>query len=289
MNAEGDVFYTENQGPWNGACSLKHLKPRRASSATPTGNRGTTRRKDLGPRPREPKSGSRMMIEAKKIPELLPPAVYFPYPKMGQSASGIACDLSGGKFGPFAEPALRRRPVAQHRHARRPGEGRTAATRGRASRSARASARASCRCCSRQDGSLFVGGTNRGWGSRGSKPFALERLVWTGKVPFEIHEMHARPDGFELTFTQPVDPKTAGDLEVVHDEDVHLHLPGELRQPRGRPDQPDDRRRPRSAPTARASGSSSARSRRGTSTSCTSTASARPTACRCCTRRRTTR
>jgi hypothetical protein len=63
------------------------------------------------------------------------------------------------------------------------------------------------------DGSLFVGGTNRGWGSRGNKPFALERLVWTGTKPFEIHDMHARPDGFELTFTQPVDPKTAGDVK----------------------------------------------------------------------------
>ena len=27
MNAAGDMFYTENQGPWNGACSLKHLDP----------------------------------------------------------------------------------------------------------------------------------------------------------------------------------------------------------------------------------------------------------------------
>jgi hypothetical protein len=35
---------------------------------------------------------------------------------------------------------------------------------------------------------------------------------WTGKVPFEIHEMHAKPDGFELTFTEPVDPKTAGNV-----------------------------------------------------------------------------
>jgi len=61
------------------------------------------------------------------------------------------------------------------------------------------------------DGSLFVGGTNRGWGSRGRKPFALDRLRWTGQVPFEIHEMHAKPDGFELTFTKPVDPETAGD------------------------------------------------------------------------------
>ena len=63
-----------------------------------------------------------------------------------------------------------------------------------------------------KQGSMFVGGTNRGWGSRGTKPFSLERLDWTGKVPFEIHEMRAKPDGFELTFTQPVDAKTAGDV-----------------------------------------------------------------------------
>jgi hypothetical protein len=59
---------------------------------------------------------------------------------------------------------------------------------------------------------MVVGGTNRGWGSRGNKPFALQRLVWTGKTPFEIHEMRAKPDGFELTFTQPIDAKTAADL-----------------------------------------------------------------------------
>ncbi|MFN8857061.1 MAG: hypothetical protein ACK50P_15960, partial [Planctomycetaceae bacterium] len=63
------------------------------------------------------------------------------------------------------------------------------------------------------NGSLFVGGTNRGWGSRGNKPFAVERLDWTGKVPFEIQTMRAKPDGFELTFTQPVDTQMAGNPE----------------------------------------------------------------------------
>jgi hypothetical protein len=62
-----------------------------------------------------------------------------------------------------------------------------------------------------KDGSLFVGSTNRGWGSRGPKPFAVERLVWTGKTPFEIKEMRAKPDGFELEFTAPVDANTAAD------------------------------------------------------------------------------
>jgi hypothetical protein len=59
------------------------------------------------------------------------------------------------------------------------------------------------------DGSLWVGGTNRGWGSRGSAPGALDRVVWSGKVPFEVLEMRAKPDGFELVFTKPADPATA--------------------------------------------------------------------------------
>ena len=61
------------------------------------------------------------------------------------------------------------------------------------------------------DGSLFVGTTNRGWGARGGLPFSFERTRWTGKVPFEIHEMRIKKDGFELTFTGEIDPKTAGD------------------------------------------------------------------------------
>ena len=62
------------------------------------------------------------------------------------------------------------------------------------------------------DKGMFVGGTSRGWGSRGNKPYSLDRLEWTGKIPFEVHEMRAKPDGFELTFTQEVDPKSAADV-----------------------------------------------------------------------------
>ncbi|MCX7700501.1 MAG: hypothetical protein N2039_06455, partial [Gemmataceae bacterium] len=48
---------------------------------------------------------------------------------------------------------------------------------------------------------------------RQPRQFSIERLVWTGKTPFEVHEMRAKPDGFELTFTQPVDPETANKVE----------------------------------------------------------------------------
>jgi glucose/arabinose dehydrogenase len=214
FNAEGDVFYTDNQGPWNGACGLKHLVEG-GFVGHPGGFRWYPEARKLnpklGPAPKVPKSGSRIMTEARRIPELVPTAVIFPYGQMGQSASGIDCDLSGGKFGPFTKQLF----VGDQTHSTvmrvflekvngryqgvcfpfRAGFG-----------SGNVPVRFG------KDGSLFVGGTSRGWGSRGTKPFAIERLVWTGKVPFEIHEMRARPDGFELTFTQPVDGKTAGDL-----------------------------------------------------------------------------
>ena len=61
------------------------------------------------------------------------------------------------------------------------------------------------------DGALFTSGSNRGWGARGGMPYNFERINWTGRVPFEIHEMRALPDGFELTFTQPVDKASAID------------------------------------------------------------------------------
>ena len=58
---------------------------------------------------------------------------------------------------------------------------------------------------------MLVGETNRGWNSQGSRSFGLERIRWTGRMPFEILKMEARPDGFEITFTEDVDATTAAD------------------------------------------------------------------------------
>ena len=59
-----------------------------------------------------------------------------------------------------------------------------------------------------KDGSLFVGETNRGWGSAGDANQGLQRLVWNGKMPFEMLTVKAMPDGFEVEFTLPIDPKS---------------------------------------------------------------------------------
>ena len=215
FNAEGEVFYTDNQGPWNGACGLKHLTVG-GFVGHPDSFRWYKEKEAqyLGAAPAVPKSGgtSRIITEAKRIPQLYPTSVIFPYGKMGQSASGIDCDLSGGKFGPFEKQVF----VGDQTHSTimrcflEKVNGRYQGV-CFPFRSGFGSGIVPVRFA--KDGSLFAGGTNRGWGSRGPKQFSIERLVWTGKVPFEIHEMHAKPDGFELTFTKAIDPESAGKID----------------------------------------------------------------------------
>jgi len=63
-----------------------------------------------------------------------------------------------------------------------------------------------------KDGSLFVGETDRGWGSAGESSLGLQRLVWNNKLPFEMRAIRAMPDGFDIEFTKPVDKKSAEDI-----------------------------------------------------------------------------
>lgn len=63
-----------------------------------------------------------------------------------------------------------------------------------------------------EDQSLFVGETNRGWGSAGDANEGLQRLVWNREAPFEMRTVKAKPDGFEIEFTKPIDRKSAEDL-----------------------------------------------------------------------------
>jgi len=216
MNAEGVMFYTDNQGPWNGADGLKELRP-----GSFMGNPSSFKwfdhvaTKDAiaaagVKKPAEPKSGSRMFDEAQRIPELMPPAIMFPYPEMGQSPGGILCDLTGGKFGPFGKQLF----IGDQAHStvmRVFLEKVNDRYQGACFPFRQGFDSGNLALEFADDGSMFVYGTDRGWGARGGKPFALQRLVWTGKTPFEIHEMRAKPDGFEFTFTEAVDPVTAGE------------------------------------------------------------------------------
>ncbi|MCO8125194.1 hypothetical protein NHH03_25885 [Stieleria sp. TO1_6] len=210
-DSQGRLFYTDNQGPWNGTCGLKLLRQGKF-----VGHPGGFKWYDdaqsvMGPPPKEPESGSRMHTQADQIPELEMPVVWFPYDKMGKSASGIACDTTGGKFGPF-ENQLFVADQSKSTVMRVFLEDIQGHVQGACFpfRSGFASGNVGVEMT--PQGSLFVGGTNRGWGSVGSQPFAIERVDWSGKLPFEILAMRLQTDGFELEFTQPVDPQTASQL-----------------------------------------------------------------------------
>lgn len=213
FNHEGELFYCDNQGPWNGTSSLKHLT-QGSFQGHPIGNKWyEIARDEMGEQPPEPQSGSRFHVEAGRIKQFTPPAILLPHQKVGQAASGIQADLSGGKFGPFANHLF----VGDQHHSnltRVVLEKVNGRYQGVAIPFASGFASGIVPILqSPKDGSLFVGGTNRGWGSVGPKPFALERLAWTGKIPFEVFDMKAAPDGFTLSFTEPVDKATGADVK----------------------------------------------------------------------------
>ena len=208
FNAEGDVFYSDNQGPWNGSSSVKWLKPG-SFQGNPSGNK-FHKLANL-PAPPEPQTKSRILTEREKFPTFVPPAVVLPHGKVGQSPSGIAVDLSGGKFGPWKDQLY----VGEQTHSQVQRiclEKVNGLYQGAVFHFLEGFEAGLIPVKFDQDkGVLFVGGSNRGWASRGTKPFTFERVKWTGKTPFEMLTMHAEPDGFTITFTEPLDKKLAAD------------------------------------------------------------------------------
>ena len=202
----GECFYTDNQGPWNGSSSLKCLKPG-SFQGHDGGNKWYEKpeaKASMGGTPPPAQSGSRMVVERSKVPQLVPPAIILPHGRVGQSSSGIFEDTSGGKFGPFAGQAF----VADQGYSnicRCPMEKVNGVWQGGCIVFREGFHSGIIPMLQTTDGTLYVGGGDRGWGSKGGKPFTLERVRWSGQVPFEIQNIKAKADGFELTFTQPVD------------------------------------------------------------------------------------
>lgn len=206
-NADGEMFYTDQQGNWVATGSLNHMRegafshhPESLASINLPGS-PINEIEDIP-------DGLPYPDAIKKLAIMRPPAVWLPYKKAGQSATDIMLDTSGGQFGPFAgqlfigefTQASMNRVFLEKVN----GEYQGACFPFR-----RGFASAVLRMTQGNGGKVFVGLTNRGWSSLGTASYGLQRLEWTGKTPFEIHEMRARHDGFELRFTQPVDPDTA--------------------------------------------------------------------------------
>jgi len=225
----GDVFYTDNQGEWCGANKLSWLRPG-DFHGHPHGLDSCRHPSSPVPHPGDPRDGELMPDVAKKLPTFRLPSVWFPYEKMGKSASGLVWDTTGGKFGPFAGQLL----VGDQHHAcinrvfleKVDGEWQGACFPFRYG-----FACGVLRLCFGTDDSLLVGMTNRGWGSRGKDGQGLQRTFWNGKVPFEVHEMRVQAAGFELTFTRPIDGNSAADVASYSMESYTYKLHSEYGSP----------------------------------------------------------
>lgn len=220
--ANGELFYNDNQGGWNGTNGLKHLKVG-SHQGNPTGNKWWGQALEeletkgqgqlaqaLGPNPGPPPSPGLPEAERERNPRYLPPAVLYPFNLLGRSPTGIVHDSSEGAFGPFAGQMF----VGEVTHSmvhRVFLEEVNGVMQGACFPFLHGFMSGPVAVQFAEEGFLFVGQTDRGWGSRGGKPFGFERVKWTGKTPFEVHEMRATPEGWELTFTQPVDAASAGD------------------------------------------------------------------------------
>ncbi len=208
-NEHGALFYIESQGPWNSSCSLKFLDEG-SFQGHPASFNWYEYAPHMGPAPVKPESGGRILTERERLPQLVPYAVIFPYIRMGRSISGFVVDQTGGRFGPFENQMFL-------------GDFSLSLVMRATTEQVKGVWQGACYPFREElstglldmqftpAGNLLCGGTNRGWPVRGMEPFALERIEWTGRMPFEIKRISIHPDGFQIEFTKAVDELTASD------------------------------------------------------------------------------
>jgi len=199
VSPNDELFVADSQGDWWGSSPLIHVQ-RGRFYGHPGGLRWTKNYNG-------PEQTHFIHPEALKPIRTLP-AVWFPYGEMGNSPAQPVWDTTGGKFGPFegqiiigdnSKSTLYR--VALEKVG---GEYQGSVIPLRAGFASGIS-----RSVFDATGNLYVGMTDRGWGSVGGRPYALQRVSWTGRTPFEVHSVKATKTGFDLRFTKPVSPPTA--------------------------------------------------------------------------------
>jgi glucose/arabinose dehydrogenase/cytochrome c551/c552 len=233
---DGELFYADNQGDWVGTGGIWHLK-KGSFVGHPAGLRWASlpgspvtltkeqfnskideRREKVDGRYVKPENiadekDPDLLFEMKKeFPELILPAVMLPHGVLGISNSEIVTNETEGKFGPF-EGQLLIGDQGQSKIMRVALEKINGEYQGVAFDFRTGFQSGILRMSWGHDGSLFVGETNRGWGSAGTTNSGVQRLVWTGNVPMEMKTVHAMPDGFEIEFTKPVNKEIANNLD----------------------------------------------------------------------------
>jgi len=211
INHEGDLFFAENQGDWVGSGKVTHLRKGdfagHARSLAWSGEPDSPLKLKYAD---VPNTGAPIAEICKTIPGYKYPAVWLPHSLMGISTADMLEDETNGTFGPFAGQYF----VADQGHSkvmRMFMEKVNGEYQGACFPFREGWESGLLRLRWGIDGSLFGGMTSRGWSSTGKENYGVQRLVWTGRMPFEMKAIRAMPDGFEVEFTKPADQATALD------------------------------------------------------------------------------
>jgi cytochrome c551/c552 len=231
---DGELFYTDNQGEYVGSGGIWHVK-KGIFAGHPAGLRWTnlpgspvkitTEQFNAKLNPRDFKDNNGRAIKPENVvnekfvtkadlkkdfPELQMQAVVLPHTILGISNSEIV-KIPEGAFGPFSGQLLvgdqGQSKISRVIMEKVKGEFQGVAIEFRSGFQSGV-----MRMEWAPDNSLFVGETNRGWGSAGEANQGLQRLVWNNQMPFEMKTVRAMPDGFEIEFTKPVNRQSAEDL-----------------------------------------------------------------------------
>lgn len=216
FNAEGDVFFAENQGDWISSGKITHIDE--GDFAThPASLRWSAEEgsplKELS-RDQFPDSIGSLHEFGKNIPHFKEPSVIFPHTLMGISTSDVTAIPAEG-FGPFGGQLL----VGDQGHSkimRASLEKVNGKYQGACYPFLEGFSSGVLRLVWGKDNTLFVGMTSRGWASTGGGLYGLQRVNWKGAMPFEIKTVKAKSHGFEVEFTKPVNKKKASDVKLYN-------------------------------------------------------------------------
>ncbi|WP_235296973.1 plastocyanin/azurin family copper-binding protein [Portibacter marinus] len=208
FNANGDLFYTENQGDWVGSGRMTHVEqgdfvgnPAGLKWSEEEGSTVNLKESDI-----VIEEETTLYDYSQKVPGVKPPSVWFPHTLMGISTSDLVVIPEG--FGPFKGQLL----VGDQGHSKimRVFQERVNGVyQGICFPFREGFESGILRLLFDETPSLYVGMTSRGWSSTGKEMYGLQRLTWNGKVPFEMSEVKIQPDGFLINFTKEVKPETA--------------------------------------------------------------------------------
>jgi azurin len=209
VNKSGDVFYAENQGDWVGSGRMTHLEKGDFAGNPESLIWSGEPNSPVKLKPVDiPDTGEPLFDVAQRVPGIKPPAVWFPHALMGISTSDIVQDNSKGAFGPFEGQYF----VGDQGHSkvmRVSMEKINGVYQGACFPFREGFQSGILRMQWGLDNSMFVGQTSRGWSATGKDQFGVQRMEWTGEMPFEIKSIKSASDGFILDFTEVVSEESA--------------------------------------------------------------------------------